>query len=83
MTKFTQEIVFPFSPAVHGLFFFDAGNTWNSFQDANLLSVKRGLGLGISLFLGFSLMILFFIKSDYFSSDITISPYLLWDWSEK
>lgn len=49
MTKFTQEIVFPFSQAVYGLFFFDAGNTWNSFRDANLFSVKRGIGLGIRL----------------------------------
>lgn len=49
MTKFTQEIVFPFSDAVYGIFFFDAGNTWNSFRDANLFSMKRGLGLGIRL----------------------------------
>ncbi|MBN2071342.1 MAG: outer membrane protein assembly factor BamA [Candidatus Krumholzibacteriota bacterium] len=49
MTKFTQEIVFPFSQAVYGLVFFDAGNTWNSFRDANLFSMKRGLGLGIRL----------------------------------
>ncbi|MBN1164925.1 MAG: outer membrane protein assembly factor BamA [Candidatus Krumholzibacteriota bacterium] len=49
MTIFTQEIVFPFSNSVHGLIFFDAGNTWNSFGDANLYSLRRGLGVGIRL----------------------------------
>ena len=49
MTKYTQEIVFPFTPAVHGMVFFDAGNTWNSFRDANMFSLKRGLGLGVRL----------------------------------
>ncbi|MBY8988979.1 MAG: hypothetical protein KGD61_11040 [Candidatus Lokiarchaeota archaeon] len=43
---------------------------------------KEELGY-VSLFLGFSLMILFFIKSDYFSSDITISPYLIWDYGSE
>ncbi len=49
MTKFTQEIVFPFSQQVYGLLFLDAGNTWNSFTEANPFSLKRGLGLGIRL----------------------------------
>jgi len=49
MTKYTQEVVFPFSQAVYGLVFFDAGNTWNSFRDANMFSLKRGLGVGVRL----------------------------------
>lgn len=49
MTKITQEIVFPFSEQVYGLVFLDAGNTWNSFRDANLFSLRRGLGLGIRI----------------------------------
>ena len=49
MTTFTQEIVFPFTEQVHGLVFLDAGNTWNSFRDADLFILKRGLGLGVRL----------------------------------
>ncbi|HSG29661.1 MAG TPA: BamA/TamA family outer membrane protein, partial [Candidatus Krumholzibacterium sp.] len=49
MTKYTQEIVFPFTQAVYGLFFFDAGNTWNSFRDANMFNLKRGAGIGVRL----------------------------------
>ena len=43
---------------------------------------KEELGY-VSLFLGFSMMILFFIKSDYFSSDITINPYLIWHYGSE
>jgi hypothetical protein len=42
------------------------------------LRSKEELGY-VSIFIGFSMMILFFIKSDYFSSSLTISPYLIWD----
>ncbi len=49
MTKFTQEIVFPFSQQVYGLVFLDTGNTWNSFRDANMFELKRGLGLGVRI----------------------------------
>ena len=49
MASFTQEIVFPFSQAVYGLVFFDAGNTWNSMESANIYRLRRGVGLGIRL----------------------------------
>jgi outer membrane protein insertion porin family len=47
MVKYTQEIVFPFSRQIYGLLFFDSGNTWNSFIDANPFNLKRGLGIGV------------------------------------
>lgn len=49
MARFIQELVFPFSQAVYGLVFFDAGNCWNSMTEANLYRLKRGLGVGIRL----------------------------------
>lgn len=49
MTRFIQELVFPFSQAVYGLIFFDAGNCWNSMADANLYRLKRGLGVGVRI----------------------------------
>jgi outer membrane protein insertion porin family len=49
MTTFTHEVLFPFSPAVYGLVFFDAGNTWNSFGDADLFNLRRSLGLGVRI----------------------------------
>jgi outer membrane protein insertion porin family len=49
MTKFTQELVFPFSQAIYGLVFFDAGNTWNSMTAANPYNLRKGLGIGVRL----------------------------------
>ncbi len=49
MTTFTHEVLFPFSDAVYGLVFFDAGNTWNSFSQADPFDLRRGLGLGIRI----------------------------------
>jgi outer membrane protein insertion porin family len=49
MTTFTHEVLFPFSDAVYGLMFFDAGNTWNSFSEADPFNLRRGLGLGIRI----------------------------------
>lgn len=49
MASFTHEILFPFTDAVYGLAFFDAGNTWNSFGSADLFNLRRGLGLGIRI----------------------------------
>ncbi len=43
---------------------------------------KEELGY-VSIFLGFSLMILFFIKSDYYSSALPITPYLIWDYGSE
>jgi outer membrane protein insertion porin family len=49
MTTFTHEIIFPFTEQVYALTFFDAGNTWNSFAEADLFHLRRGLGLGVRL----------------------------------
>jgi len=46
----TFEVSFPLSaPTVYGLFFFDGGNTWNSFQDATLFDLRKGVGIGIRI----------------------------------
>jgi outer membrane protein insertion porin family len=37
----------PFSPKVHGVAFFDAGDTWNTFRAADLSQLRKGAGLGI------------------------------------
>ncbi|MEO0132543.1 MAG: outer membrane protein assembly factor BamA [candidate division WOR-3 bacterium] len=37
------------SPQVAFLVFFDAGNTWNSFKNLNLSTLKRGAGFGVRL----------------------------------
>lgn len=49
MTTFVHEIAFPFSQQVYGLIFFDAGNTWNSFFEAELFNLRRAIGPGIRL----------------------------------
>jgi outer membrane protein insertion porin family len=49
MQTFTHEILFPFSPQVWALAFFDAGNTWNSFGEADLFHLRRGVGLGVRI----------------------------------
>ncbi len=49
MATFTQEIIFPFTEQVYGLVFFDAGNTWNSFGEANIFNLRRGIGIGVRL----------------------------------
>jgi outer membrane protein insertion porin family len=47
MTTSTAEIVYPFGPKVHGLLFFDAGNTWNSFREADMGFLRKGAGVGV------------------------------------
>jgi outer membrane protein insertion porin family len=49
MTTFTHEILFPFTQAVYGLFFFDAGNAWNSFGNADPFNLRRSVGLGVRI----------------------------------
>jgi outer membrane protein insertion porin family len=49
MTTFTHEILFPFTDAVYGLLFFDAGNTWNSFGNADLFNLRRSVGIGVRI----------------------------------
>ena len=34
---------------MHGLFFLDNGNTWNSFQEADLFDLRKGAGLGLRI----------------------------------
>jgi outer membrane protein insertion porin family len=47
MEILTYEVTYPLSPTVYAVFFFDAGNTWNSFSGADLLDLKKGVGPGI------------------------------------
>jgi len=47
MSTFTHEVLFPFSQQVYGLVFFDAGNTWNSFGEADLFNLRKSVGVGI------------------------------------
>ena len=47
MSTFTAESVYPFSPKVHGLLFLDAGNTWNSFGEADFSFLRKSAGLGV------------------------------------
>lgn len=46
---FTAEYQFPIVNPVHGVFFYDSGNTWNSWKDFNLGDLKKSLGVGIRL----------------------------------
>jgi outer membrane protein insertion porin family len=41
------EIQFPIAEPVHGLFFYEEGNTWNSMQDFNLSDMYRAYGFGV------------------------------------
>lgn len=41
------EIQFPIADPLHGLFFFEAGNTWNSTREIDLGDLRRSLGFGI------------------------------------
>lgn len=46
----SYEISFPIAaPTVYGLFFYDAGNTWDSFREADLFDLRKGAGLGIRI----------------------------------
>jgi len=47
MMGFTTEIQFPLVNPVRGLFFYDAGNTWNRPGDFTLTGFKEGLGAGL------------------------------------
>ncbi len=49
MMTFTQEIIFPFSEQIYGLVFFDAGNTWRSFGEANIFNLRRAVGIGVRI----------------------------------
>jgi outer membrane protein insertion porin family len=49
MQTLSYEVSFPIATSVHGLFFLDGGNTWNSFRGADLFDLKKGVGFGIRL----------------------------------
>ena len=40
------EIQFPIAEPLHGLLFFDTGNTWNSTRDVDLGDMRRAVGVG-------------------------------------
>jgi outer membrane protein insertion porin family len=44
---FTAEYQFAVVNPVRGLFFLDAGNTWNSARDFTLVDLKKGVGAGV------------------------------------
>jgi len=45
----TSELQFPIADPLHGLFFFEAGNTWNSTRDLDLGDLRKSVGLGVRL----------------------------------
>lgn len=47
MLGFTTELQFPIVNPVRGLFFFDAGNTWNRPGEVTLNDLKESLGAGL------------------------------------
>jgi len=47
MLSLSAEYKFPVVEQIFGLFFFDAGNTWNSFREIRPNELKRGVGFGI------------------------------------
>jgi outer membrane protein insertion porin family len=49
MATFTAEYQFPIAEPLSGLFFFDAGDTWNSLSDVSLGGFKRGAGVGLRM----------------------------------
>jgi outer membrane protein insertion porin family len=49
MFTFTAEYQFPIVSPLHGVLFFDTGNTWNAIDDFSLVGLKSGLGFGVRL----------------------------------
>ncbi|MDH3215789.1 MAG: outer membrane protein assembly factor BamA [Candidatus Krumholzibacteria bacterium] len=49
MNILSYEVTVPIAPTIYALGFLDAGNTWNSFQGADIFDLKKGLGLGIRI----------------------------------
>jgi outer membrane protein insertion porin family len=49
MTLFTLEQQFPIAHPLHGVIFFDAGNTWDLLDKARPLDLRMGAGVGIRL----------------------------------
>jgi outer membrane protein insertion porin family len=53
MFKFTTEFRIPIAPnpTIFGLFFMEAGNVWENFDETNLQDLRRGIGFGVRLFM--------------------------------
>lgn len=53
MVKSTLELRFPISPnpTIFGLFFAEAGNTWQDIGDTNPFELRRSVGAGVRLFM--------------------------------
>jgi outer membrane protein insertion porin family len=53
MFKFTAELRVPIAPnpTIFGLFFMEAGNVWENFDETNLQDLRRGIGIGVRLFM--------------------------------
>lgn len=49
MLMLTSELQFPIADPLRGLFFFEAGNTWNSTRDLDLGDLRKSAGLGVRL----------------------------------
>jgi len=47
MLGFTTELQFPIVNPVRGLFFYDAGSTWNRLGELSLNNLKEGFGVGL------------------------------------
>ncbi|HTO90444.1 MAG TPA: outer membrane protein assembly factor BamA [Candidatus Sulfotelmatobacter sp.] len=48
-TSYTVEQQFPIVNPLHGVFFFDAGNTWDLFSEIKPFDLKMGAGIGFRL----------------------------------
>jgi outer membrane protein insertion porin family len=49
MTTFTVEEQFPIMHPLHGVVFFDAGNTWDRLREVRPFDLKMGAGIGFRL----------------------------------
>ena len=49
MTLYTFEQQFPIVHPLHGVFFFDAGNTWDAWREIRPLDLKMGAGAGLRM----------------------------------
>ena len=45
----SYQVTIPVSQTIYGLVFFDSGNTWNSFSEADIFFLKKGVGFGIRM----------------------------------
>jgi len=49
MLILTSELQFPIADPLHGLLFFEAGNTWNSTRELDLGDLRKAVGFGVRL----------------------------------